>query len=149
MSTTDERLNTLAEFLGLNEEENAEVVQEDTDGLYSYGNEEYLVLTDEEADDKAKEEIEYSLWAFNSDFIIEHCKNYEDMSTYEWEEAVQSLNKAQRECCENANGLVKALIHDMEEFVEDAIDADGRGHFISRYDGVENELNDYYIYRVN
>ena len=109
----------------------------------------YAVLTEEQADARAKEEIMESLWAFNADFVIQHCKNYEDMSQFEFNSAVESLRHAQAECCENANGLVFALIDDMDEFIEDAIDADGRGHFISRYDGEENEQNNFYIYRVD
>ena len=109
----------------------------------------YAVLTDEQADARAREEIEYSLWAFNADFIIQHCKNYDEMDNSEYQSAVESLRYAQENCCENANGLVRALINDMDEFVEDAINADGRGHFISRYDGVENEQDDFYIYRVD
>jgi hypothetical protein len=31
--------------------------------------------------------------------------------------------------------------------MKDAISTDGRGHFISSYDGEENEQGDYYIYR--
>ena len=109
----------------------------------------YAVLTEEQADAKAKEEILKSLWAFNADFVIKHCKNYDDMDQYEVESAVESLRYAQENCCESANGLVRALIDDMDEFVENAIGADGRGHFIADYDGVENEQDGYYIYRVD
>ena len=70
------------------------------------------------ADAKAREEIEYSLWAFNADFVIQHCKNYDEMDNYELESAEKSLRYAQEQCCESANGLVKALIDDMDEFVE-------------------------------
>lgn len=109
----------------------------------------YAVLTEEQADERAKEEILNSLWAFNADFVISHCKNYNDMDQYEVESAIESLRHAQENCCENANGLVFALIDDIDEFVEDAINADGRGNFISRYDGVENEQDGFYIYRVD
>ena len=109
----------------------------------------YAALTEKQADERAKEEILNSLWAFNADFIIQHCKNYDDMDQCEFNSAVESLRHAQENCCENANGLVFALIDDMDEFVEDAINADGRGNFISRYDGVENEQDGFYIYRVD
>ncbi len=143
----ENKIKALAEFLEVETDE-IETSQYYDDGL-SYGNQEYLVLTDEEADEKAREEIEYSLWAFNADFIIQHCSTYEDMNTYEFESAVKSLRKAQENECENLNPLVKALIEDMDDFVESAIMADGRGHFISRYDGYENEENGFYIYRVD
>lgn len=109
---------------------------------------EYRVLTEEQADAKVREEIEYSLWAFNPDFIVRHCSTFETMTEEEVESAIRSLEYAQKSC-ENANGLVRALIDDMDEFVEDAIDADGRGHFIAYYDGVENEQDEFYIYRVS
>lgn len=144
---TQEKINTLAEFL---EVEASELKQSSYDeNILNYGNQEYLILTDAEADEKATEEIKNSLWAFNSDFIILHCKNFDKMDIYEVEAAEKSLQYAQDNCCENANGLVYALIDDIHEFVEDAIIADGRGHFISYYDGVENELNGLYIYRLN
>ena len=143
---TDERLNALADFLGVDVNE---LEESSYDNGYSYGNQEYLVLTDKEADEKAREEIEYSLWAFNADFILRHCSTYDEMDCYEFEQAEKSLRKVQAECCESLNGLVKALIEDMDDFVEDAIMSDGRGHFISRYDGYENEQEGFYIYGVD
>jgi hypothetical protein len=45
------------------------------------------------------------------------------------------------------------LIDDFDYFIEDAINCDGRGHFISSYDGEEVEYKYknqvYYIYRTN
>jgi hypothetical protein len=55
----------------------------------------------------------------------------------------------QGELCESANPIIEALIEDMDHFVSDAISSDGRGHFISRYDGEENEEGEFYIYRTN
>jgi hypothetical protein len=37
----------------------------------------------------------------------------------------------------------------LEGFVEEAVSADGRGHFLSSYDGEENEQDGFYIYRIN
>lgn len=144
---TQKKINTLAQFLEI---EASELEQSSYDeNIFNYGNQEYLILTDEEADEKTAEEIKNSLWAFNTNFIIQHCKNFEKMDIYEIEAAEKSLKYAQENCCENANGLVYALINDIDEFIEDAIIADGRGHFISYYDGIENELNGLYIYRLN
>lgn len=55
----------------------------------------------------------------------------------------------QADLCENANPLVMALIDDINDFIYDAIIADGRGHFLSWYDGKEHEQNEFYIYRIN
>ena len=143
----DERIKALADFL---EVEADEITENDWENnAFDCNNETYLVLTDKEADEKAKEDILSSLWAFNADFIIRHCSTYDDMDQWEYDSAVKSLRKAQENECENLNPLVKALIEDIGDFVEDAIDADGRGHFIARYDGEENEQDDYYIYRVD
>lgn len=144
---TQEKIKTLAQFL---EVEASELETSSYDeNIFTYGNQEYLILTDEEADEKTAEEIKNSLWAFNADFIIQHCKNYNDMDNFEYNAAIESLQEAQKNQCEGLNGLVYALIDNIDEFVEDAIIADGRGHFISYYDGEENELNGLYIYRLN
>ena len=143
----DERIKALADFL---EVEADEITENDWEtNAFDCNNETYLVLTDKEADEKAQEYILSSLWVFNADFIIEHCSTYEDMDTYEFQSAVKSLRKAQENEGENLNPLVKALIEDIGEFVDDAIDADGRGHFIARYDFEENEQGEFYIYRVD
>lgn len=144
----EERIKVLAEFLELNEEETEEITKGYYDNQFDYGNQEYLVLTDQEANAKAREIIEGTLWVFKAEFIIEHCSTYQDMNHYEYESAVKSLQKAQESECENLNGLVRALIEDMDDFVEDAIMTDGRGQFISYYDGKENEQGDYFIYRI-
>lgn len=47
----------------------------------------------------------------------------------------------QAELCEDANEIVKAMIgNNISLFLENAIKADGRGHFLSRYDGEEIQL---------
>jgi hypothetical protein len=100
-----------------------------------------MVLTDKEADKVAWDEIKNSLWAFNTDFIINHSE-----LPYE---AVKMLKGFQESECENANETIEALIEDMDQFVQDAKSADGRGHFLSRYDDEENEEGDFFIYRIN
>lgn len=122
------------------------------DNVFEVGQAEYLVLTEKEADEYAREEIERSLWAFNAEFILHHCNNNE-MDNFEWDAALQALKKAQGEFCESLNGLVRALISNMDEFVDDAICSDGRGHFLAYYDGDEDEQmidgKMYFIYRRN
>lgn len=54
----EERKEALATFLGLNEEEKEEIEEGYTDGALEYGKEEYLVLTDDEADDMFREQQE-------------------------------------------------------------------------------------------
>ena len=38
---------------------------------------------------------------------------------------------------------------DWEAVIEEAIAVDGCGHFIATYDGEENEMDEYFIYRLN
>lgn len=111
---------------------------------------EYKVLTDDEADEEAKENILNSLWAFNAYFTLEHTDFYKTAYDCECEEFAEALQMIQDKLGESANSIVKALIYDLDEFVEDAIDIDGRGNFISYYDGVEHwdSENDLYIYIV-
>lgn len=93
------------------------------DDYYSYGNQEYLVLTDSEANDAAYNSV-MSIW--------EDC--------YLTKEVKQQL------------GFLENYI-DLAAATEDAIKADGRGHTLASYDGheyykeVDGEI--YYIYRIN
>lgn len=116
---------------------------------FEIGSREYKVLTDEEADDTAKEYIEDSLWAFEVGFIIDHCEAFTHLTGKECDTIGEALREVQYKLCESANPLIKALISDFEEFVSDAIMYDGRGHFISPYDGDEYEAGNYFIYRIN
>lgn len=124
-------------------------ITETEDGIFEVPDMTFAVYTDEEADKKAAEDIQESLWAFNADFILDHSKleNYNEAT-------ISAFKKMQESLCEDANELVEAIINDMDEFVEDAISADGRGHFLNTYDNEENETKDdngetFYIYRLN
>ena len=110
---------------------------------------EYKVLTDEEADNLAIQEIKNNLWAFNTNFILEHTKFYENSTSRENEIFVESLQKMQGDLCESATPIISALIEDIDDFINDAIEADGRGHYLSYYDGEEIESGEFYIYRTN
>lgn len=114
----------------------------------SESGEEYMVLTDEEADIEAEKNIKESLWAFNADFILQHTSFYHFSTEEEDQVFINSLKTMQNTLCENANSLVYAMIEDIDIFIDKAINADGRGHFISTYDGEENEQNGFYIYRM-
>jgi hypothetical protein len=137
-----DRKIALAKYIGCYLED---IKGQDDDWLFSIGGKEYVVYTDEEADEQTKLYILDSLWAFNSNFIIEHSK----LPC----EAEGMLKNFQTDLCEDANETIKALIVDLDEFVSDAIDADGRGHFLNSHDGeeIEIEVNNktYFLYRMN
>lgn len=140
----DPRVQALAKYLDTSPEEIEEAYG---DNSYSYGRQEYLVLTDAEADEACAERIRESLWAFNTNFIASHTSPRLNGK------AREALSKMQEKLCEDANDLVEALISDMDTFIADAIGADGRGHFLAQYDGDENEekVGDarFYLYRTN
>lgn len=105
----------------------------------------YMCLTDSEADDKASESIKNSLWAFNASFIASE--------TGLDEEVIQAIIDNGK--CESNNDTMYRLIEKLgsiDSFIEEAICADGRGHFMNSYDGEENEENVngviYFIYRM-
>lgn len=133
------------------EEEAEEFTYKERWGCFSAYGYEYLVYTDEEADDATKEYILDSLWAFNPHFILRHTQFFLASSVEEDEAFEDSLKELQGRICEGANPIVKALITNLDEFVSDAIDADGRGHFLASYDGEEIEINGgkFYAYRTN
>lgn len=116
-----------------------------------YGGMEWDVMTFGERQVMIKEEIINSLWAFNSNFILNHTNiNWNEAN---WGLINEALQEMQEKLCESANELIKAMIKDLDNFVEDAIRSDGYGHFLSRYDGHEVEISVnneyYYAYRQN
>ena len=142
------------------DEINEAVIKKEWDSYYNeyrfdvYGDE-YLVMDDERAYATAYHEISQSLWAFNTDFILDHLKddiehgdNPVDLANLK-----EGLKALQEKLCEGANAIIHALIEDLEEFVDDAIAADGRGNFISSYNCEEHEVTvdgeTYYIYRLS
>lgn len=139
--TKSEKVKALKNHLDLNDEE---VNQMTFDGYqFNLGNKSYFVLTDDEAEEKAKDYIRDSVWAFNPSFLASHAKDGVEENVF----------KSLSELCESSNDAVLSLIDDFDDFVGDAISSDGRGHFISQYDGEESieEINgtEYFIYRTN
>lgn len=172
----NERADALAKFLDVDMEEVEESSYSDADFEADGG--EYMVLTDDEADEKAADYIKDSLWAFNASFIQYHMddiavinyiggdltieadpddedsEDYE-MSVEEWFSEMSEFGslegwiKAMQEKAEGANDAFEKVIPDVQSLIHSAIDADGRGHFLSSYDGEENEEGKFYIYRTN
>ena len=135
----DEKIQALGKHLDLNNEDL--IMIEESGDYFCFGDKEFLVLTEDEAEEKAKEYIKNSAWAFNPSFLASHSKVDEDVF------------KCLSEKCESSNDAVLSLIDDFDNFAEDAISSDGRGHFMSSYDGHENieeiKNTEYFIYRTN
>jgi hypothetical protein len=130
----ENKIKALAKFL--------DVEKEDAELYIERG--EYFVLTDDEADEKAYEYIKESLWAFNASFICDMCSIDRAM--------VEAIQAMQEKKCESCNDAILRMVEGscgLDDFVKEAISADGRGHFISQYDGNENEEGEFFIYRMN
>ena len=138
----DNKIKALADFLGESVENlrnNGDNYIQVVDGF------EYLMLTEEEANEKAQEYIEESLWAFDAGFILDTC------GLDSGSNITRSLRKMQEDSCEGCNDFIRALVDGtcgIEEFTKQAILADGRGHFLSSYDDEEGEQDGYFIYCI-
>lgn len=138
---TTDRASVLASFLTVDQED----VQEATYGTHTYeaDGEEWLILTDEEADEAAREAIRRDVWAFRPEFLAGYMPEGIDADT---------LRAIQGDRCEDASAPILALIEagsGFEDFAADAIGADGRGHFLASYDDEEREAGEFYLYRIN
>lgn len=113
---------------------------------------EWLVLTDEEADEKTEEKIKEMLWAFRPQFIIEHMEQEKILSMTLKTRLAKSIEQIQTNLCEDAKPIIYALVggeDGIDNFISDAIDEDGRGHFLSYYDSEEKETENFFVYRLN
>ncbi len=102
-------------------------------------NGDYLVLTDEEANEAVADYIKESLWIFDTTFIINECE-----IDHSLEDTLRTFQEGKRE---GANDAIRSLINDIDDFINSAIVVYGRGHYLADYDGYELEHGDYFIYR--
>jgi hypothetical protein len=112
--------------------------------------EEYAVAdTDEQAERAALSAARESLWAFNAVYI----GGFLGLNMNQR----KAVEKMQGELCEDAQEIIELLLGDrIDELLEDAVDTDGRGHFLSPYDseetdgeGVSPALEGKLVYRIN
>lgn len=141
LTNTEDRIFTLARFLGV---DSRDIFQSKYDEfIFEVGSEEYLVLTPEEAEERAFMEIESMLWAFNLEFIRGYMPKMND-------QAVKCLEEMRSKLCESSNDLFLALVGDnLNRLSKDAISAEGIGHFLSYYDGEEIDLDEFVAFRLN
>ena len=118
----------------------------DFEDVESYIDSDYLVYTDEEADEAVREYIEETVWAFSPSFLQAHT----DVS-------IGTIREMQEKMSPSVNEAIIAMIKDFDNFVDDAIASDGRGHFLAQYDHEENYVSfsnkegknvTYFIYRL-
>lgn len=137
MKSNTEKIEALAKHLNCSPEDVTET-RYDPDTFEAEGGE-FLVLTDSEADERVTEYIKDTLWAFNPEFLAAYMPEGVDADVL----------KVIQEKCESANPALLKMCTDLQGLISDAIGADGRGHFISSYDGEESEVGEFYIYRTN
>lgn len=114
--------------------------------VFSGCGQEVAIGTDEEADKAAAEYIKDSLWSIRPEYIASHTKRGASNGMIK---AITALQEA----CEDCNDDILCLIEDIDEFIMDAISADGRGTFLSPFDSEEKEIDidgkTFYAYRLN
>lgn len=102
---------------------------------------EYAIASNEQkADEAAYMAIEDMLWAFCDTFLAEQTGLPVELFTF-----------LSDNYCED-NNIYRQLIESkttIENFADEAIAADGRGHFLSSYDLRELQIGEYLIYRQN
>ncbi len=134
-------IKALAEYFGC---EFSEVIEEGNN-YFEVNGDEYLVLTDEEADEEVKNYIKESLWAFIPEFLSANT----GMSKKVFEKLYGM--------CGEGNEAILAIVEGtcgLDKLIKEAILADGRGSFLATYDGIEHEIyvkedgNYYYAYRI-
>ena len=197
-----ERIEALTKFLGV-EVEDLTVSKYDERVFENEEAGEYIVLTEEEADEAAEESIkelinDMGLESFTEDFqqwILDNCvdsdwfaeyledyeigyiedirceeSDYEEYETRLAEEMEDAGVDTEEEFLEYliecyddpvewfkdmfgmeefTNTIEEYNLIDWESVINEAIEVDGCGHFIATYDGVENEMGEYFIYRLN
>ena len=136
----------LAQYLDVNIE--AIKAVDFDESLFAVDEKEYLVLTNQEAQERTEQEISQLLWAFRPEFLI----NYIDVEIDESDRktVIESIRNIQEEMCESANAIITLLVKNkLKQLMDDAIVSDGRGHFLATWDGKEEETEHFFIYRVN
>lgn len=138
VSIDTKKRNALAKLLGVKRNEVDQSTYDDC--TFEADGAEYRVYTDDEAEEACTDYIKESLWAFNADFL----SGYTRINSIVFERL--------SELCEGANDAVLSIINacgGLDGFAKKAISADGRGHFLSSYDGDEIECGNFYAYRTN
>jgi len=132
---TNEKIKALAELLNIDENE----VSEDGELYKTKDHSVYFVLTEEEANEQMSVTVKESLWTFYPEFLSQTTGER------------LSVVKAYCDLDEDGNSYIEEVINKtigMENFVNKVVKVDGRGHYLSPYNGEENEMNGFFIYQA-
>ena len=100
--------------------------QQDWEDVEHMIGDDYLVLTDDEADDMVRDYIDESAGMFTPSFLSGFTGIGEDVFV-----TMQEAGKYD---------TIRMMILDFDGFVDAAVSADGRGHFLATYDHNEHEV---------
>ena len=126
--------------------DNIDVESYDHYGLIvlSYEGEEYAVaLDDEQAEKAASKCIADTVWVFSAEFLVNYLPDGFE---------TKYIRMIQENACEDCNDMFYNLIAaggELDNFVDDAISADGREQFLGHYDSEEIEVLNGFMYRIN
>lgn len=142
----------LAEFLGCSAQS---IIFSPHENFFEVWEQEYLVLTEQEANDAIARQIaEEELWLFYPDWIIKHTllRDGAKFEASDYAAILQAFTAIQERMMEMSHPMLKGLIDatcGMPLFIEEAIAHNGRGHFLAPYDRNEKRQGDFCIYRMN
>ncbi len=137
--TMVEKMEALAEYLGLEGEELIFIDMSREQGTvkhFIHRGTPYLVLTDEEANTEVRRNMRETLWCFDADFLSAQTS------------IPEIVFEKLCDLYEKGNEAIEALIEQtcgLDDFIEVAVDNQGRAHFLSAYDG-EHEQGRFFIY---
>ena len=99
----------------------------------------FMVLTEGEAQARAQEYITETLWAFRPGFLARFIPMHPE-----------SIDRMQKALNDDANPAFLAMVKDLNRLCFEAIQEDGRGHYLASYDGDEIKLpGGFFAYRIN
>lgn len=110
----------------------------------------WMVLTDEEADEQTKKHIKEKIWTFDDWFIKNHMSDERIEELENKNIDIDELIVRYQSLKKGGNDAIIDLIGDFDEFVENVIAEDGRGHFLSRNgeEGIQRGgVQDFYVYK--
>ncbi len=138
--TMIEKMEALAEHLGLEGEElifiDISREQQGTVNHFIHRGATYLVLTNEQVNTEVRRNMKETLWCFDADFLSAQTS------------IPEIVFEKLCDLYERGNEAIEALIEQtcsLDNFIEVAVDNQGRDHFLSAYDG-EHEHGRFFIY---
>lgn len=102
--------------------------------VYRVDDGEFAVGTEEEVDAAVRECVRESLWAFRPEFLANYTPDGVD---------AEILGIIIEMKCEDATEIIAKLVDErLGKLIDDAVASDGRGHFLSSWDGEERDSDD-------